>query len=55
MLQCTKYKNRCSFYFLIYLEEVCMVICVFGNVIVGILLSINPICASYWDDKDGKI
>lgn len=53
MLQYTK--NRCSLYFLINLEEVCLVACVFGNVIVGILPSINPMCAFHWDDKDEEI
>lgn len=48
-------ENRCSLYFLIILEEVCLVVCVFGDVIVGILPSINPMCAFYWDDRDEEI
>lgn len=48
-------KNRCSVYFSVILEEVCLVVCVFGNVIVGILPSINPMCAFHWDDRDEEI
>lgn len=35
--------------------EVCVVIHVFGNVIVDILPSLSPLCVSPWDDKDGKM
>lgn len=48
-------KNRCSLYFLINFEEVCLVVSVFGNVIVDILPSINPMCVFHWDDKDEEI
>lgn len=45
-------ENRCSLYFLIILEEVCLVVC---DVIVGVLPSINPMCAFYLDDRDEEI
>lgn len=48
-------KNRCSLYFLIIFEEVCLVVCVFGDMIAGILPSVNPMCSFHCDDKDEEI